>query len=100
MSADGKLGPRKLRQMEHLTGKRLAMAFVSHPYVALITADHRHLKWDRRLGALVPDEVESYVRSTMHWTSCPGGRHFDPTAGWDLEALGLTAPDQEWASPK
>lgn len=66
MSAEGRLGPKKLRQAEQAVGEPLLMAFVQHPIVECVTADDRHIMWDRSTGDVWPAPAP-----ICHWTTCP-----------------------------
>lgn len=68
MSADGKLGPKKLRRAEHLAGEPLAMAFAWSPSCwEVVTPYDRHLYVNPRTGS-----VETVTGAELaHWTTCP-----------------------------
>ncbi len=66
MSAEGKLGPKKLRRAEHLVGEPLAMAFAWSPHRwEAVTPDDRHVVFDPRA------EDPEWVTCPIHWTTCP-----------------------------
>lgn len=71
MSADGRLGPRKLRQLAERTGLPLEAALVWNHYVdgRVIAADGRcqHYWIDRRTGE---HEMDT---DPFHWSTCPRG---------------------------
>jgi hypothetical protein len=81
------VGPRKLRRWSNEYGHHFIRGLHrGGSGVSLVTADHRHF-WlnpmaanckdpDVRAAALAEDD------DPIHWTSCPGHVHHDPTAGW------------------
>lgn len=66
MSAEGKLGPKKLRKAEEAVGQPLLMAFAWHPWVECVTPDDRHLLWNRGTG-----EVRKNPDEKWHYSTCP-----------------------------
>lgn len=69
MSADGKLGARKLRRIERLVGEPLLMAFSFHPIVEAVTPDDRHLLVNPSTGEV---EQRVFENASGHWNTCPG----------------------------
>ncbi len=68
MSAEGKLGPKKIRRAEALAGEPLVMAFAWSPGCwEVITSDDRHMLVNPREAAPCPEPVADPV----HWTTCP-----------------------------
>lgn len=66
MSAEGKLGKKKLRQAEELLGEPLLMGFATdHPLWECITPDDRHFVINRRSGEVSP------ILQAFHWNTCP-----------------------------
>lgn len=65
MSANGKLGAKKLRRAQERAGEPLFMAFARGYHVEAVTPDDRHLWLDRDGSA--PEEIDD----PAHWTTCP-----------------------------
>lgn len=75
MSAQ-RLGPRKIRGLEHLVGEPIKMAWVAYPrpWFAFVTPDHRHGLVNRTTGEFTWDDPDD---RDQHYTSCYDGTLFN-----------------------
>lgn len=64
MSANGRLGPRKQRQVEAVLGEHVHMAFAHGYHRSAVTPDDRHIWLDR-------DGTVELIEDPCHWTTCP-----------------------------
>lgn len=85
MSADGKLGPKKLHRAEVAVGRPLLMAFAVHPLVECVTTDDEHWSWDPKTGAVgqIPPAM------VIHWSSCPVSPEFHVTEAVNKQIAGF-----------
>lgn len=66
MSTEGRLGPKKLRRIEALTGIKAVAGWAWHPVWEFRDLADRHYVLDTRTGDFQPHEA------VIHYTSCRG----------------------------